>query len=126
MKKINMNPKGLKIGDCVIRAISYATNQSWDKVYQDLCSLGLKMKRMPNDKKVFNKYLEQLDWVKQKQPKTYYGKKMTVNEFSRDLATKQIYLISVRKHLTVLDNYELVDIWDCSNSSMGNYWTKRG
>ena len=30
------NPFGLRVGDCVIRAISKALNQSWEKTYIDL------------------------------------------------------------------------------------------
>jgi len=68
-EKINLNPKELKTNDCVIRAIAYAIHDSWENVYQDLCELGLKLKRMPNDKKVFEKYLDKIGWYKHKQPR---------------------------------------------------------
>ena len=32
-EKLNLNPKGVKACDCVIRSIAFATNQSWDTVY---------------------------------------------------------------------------------------------
>lgn len=44
----NANPKNRKTGDCVIRAIARATNQSWETVYAALCELGAKMKDMSN------------------------------------------------------------------------------
>ena len=43
-----MNPKAIKAGDCVIRAIAYSLDQTWEDTYNDLCALVLKMKRMPN------------------------------------------------------------------------------
>lgn len=36
----NNNPLGKSTGDCVIRAISIALNQSWDETYWDLCECG--------------------------------------------------------------------------------------
>lgn len=41
----NANPKGLKnANDCVIRAISFATNKSWDKVHTELFDIAMKKK----------------------------------------------------------------------------------
>ena len=81
MIKLNLNPKGWKTGDCVIRAIAYATQQSWDDVYKGLSDLGFKKKRMPNDKQVYEQYLKDLGWEKQKQPRKWDNTKYTVNEF---------------------------------------------
>lgn len=125
MKKLNLNPKGLKTGDCVIRAIAYATEQSWDKVYEDLCKIGLKMKRLPNEKQVFSKYLEDLGWKKFKQPRNWDNTKLEVCEFIEKEATFLKTIISLPGHLTVIDNYEIVDTWDCSHKKVGNYWVKR-
>lgn len=45
--KFNNNPKQNKTNDCVIRAISFATNKSWEDVYNDLTKLGCKKALMP-------------------------------------------------------------------------------
>ena len=55
--KENVNPKGNKACDCVVRAIVTATNEKWEDVYIDLCKLGLEMKDMPNAKPVWKKYM---------------------------------------------------------------------
>ena len=34
--RYNANPKGWKTGDCVIRAVAAATQQTWDDVYDEL------------------------------------------------------------------------------------------
>lgn len=136
MKKVNMNPKNLKTGDCVIRAISYALDKSWDEVYKDLCGLGLKMKRLPNEKKVYEKYLEQQGWSKAKQPRYTDGwnlLKYTLDGFRIQIASdfenySDKIIVSLAKHLTVLEynniTYEIVDTWDCGNKCVGNYWVK--
>lgn len=145
MKNLNINPKGIKTGDCVIRAIAYATEQNWDTIYKALCELGLKMKRLPNDKKVFHKYLDNLGWVKHKQPKEVdyengFGlkkKKYTIEELMQRIEIEHQRLgvgkviVSMPRHLTCIEpqdnwKYEIVDIWDCSNKKVGNYWTKGG
>ena len=56
--KENINPKGWKCGDCVVRACAKATNKSWDETYQALYEIGFKKKRMLNDDCVYCKFLE--------------------------------------------------------------------
>ena len=123
MKRINVNPKNLKTGDCVVRAIAYSLEQTWDETYHDLCELGFKMKRMPNDKQVYEKYLELKGWVKQKQPRTVLNSNLTILEFI-EYQLERKAIISVANHLTCVDNFELIDTWDCSHKCIGNYWIK--
>ena len=124
MIKLNLNPKGIKSGDCVIRAVAYATEQSWDKVYKDLCDIGFKMKRLPNDKLVYEKYLNQLGWLKQKQPRHPDNTKYCVYEFTEYKIVPGKIIVSVANHLTCIDNYEIVDTWNCGGKCIGNYWIK--
>lgn len=123
MIELNLNPRGIKTGDCVVRAIAYATQQSWDDVYKGLVEIGLKMKRMPNEKQVYEKYLDSLGWKKQKQPRKHNGFKYTIDEFIK-AAPKGIYIIKVALHLTVVVDGDIVDIWNCGRKSVGNYWIK--
>ena len=39
----NPNPEGKSVGDCVIRAISKATNKPWEQIYIELCLQGFIM-----------------------------------------------------------------------------------
>jgi hypothetical protein len=133
-EKLNLNPKGVKACDCVIRSIAFATNQSWDTVYLALSEIGLKMKRVPNEKKVYEKYLEQLGWVKHKQPRDYNNHKITVENFlsgfelMNNLKDGERMIMSMPSHLSACEwlGYEmkLVDTWNCSQKNIGNYWTK--
>ena len=134
-EKLNLNPKGVKACDCVIRSIAFATNQSWDTVYLALSEIGLKMKRVPNEKKVYEKYLEHLGWVKHKQPRDYMNRKITVEKLlniieSSDSDKKEgkRIIISMPSHISAAeyDKYQMVlyDTWNCSQKNVGNYWTK--
>lgn len=120
----NENPKNSKSsGDCVIRAISFATGNGWDKTFTDLCTLGLKMKAMPNDNKVYRKYLEQLGFEQRSQPRKPNNTKYTVKEFAKWAYPKNTYIISVANHLTVVRGGKIIDTWDCGDKCVGNYWT---
>lgn len=147
MVKLNLNPKGWKTDDCVIRAIALATNQSWDKVFTDLNEIAFKKKRVFNDPRVYNEYLKELGWNKQNQPRyhnyedgyrTSNYDKLTVYQFIRDLNSKlftggwehESYIVTVAHHMTCVklnedkSKYELYDIWDCGEKTIGNYWVE--
>lgn len=134
-EKFNINPKRIKACDCVVRAIGLALDKTWDEVFKALSDIGFKMKRMPNEKAVYEKYLEQQGWTKHKQPRLMDGGKLTVDQFAStfELAglKKSDYkkiIITVANHMTCIEwaGYEmqLLDTWDCSRKSVGNYWTK--
>ena len=57
-QKYNPNPQGNRVGDCVIRAISKITNQTWEKTYCELVIYGLMMCDMPSANHVWGKYLK--------------------------------------------------------------------
>lgn len=121
-QKTNVNPKGWKTGDCVVRAISKANNTSWEVTYQQLCEIGLKKCRMPNDKQTYEALLKQYKWIKQKMPRHADGTRFTVEELIDYI--REPMVISVAKHLTYSDGVALIDTWNCSGKSVGNYWIK--
>lgn len=47
-KRYNPNPDGKNVGDCVIRAISAATNQKWEQTFIALALQGYMMHDMPS------------------------------------------------------------------------------
>ena len=125
--KTNMNPKGWKTGDCVIRAIAYATNKPWAEVYKDLCEVGLKKCRMPNDDIVWQKYLKDIGWEKMPQPRKVNGDKYTVEKFADHVKLfigDKPAIVRVAHHLTVVEDGDLVDTWDCGYKTVGNWWVK--
>lgn len=131
--KENVNPKNLNVGDCVIRAIAKASGESWDNVYKELCEIGFKKKRMPNNKIVYGYYLKKKGWKKCKMPRHCDNTRYTVAEFLDEYANDndkmQNIIINVAKHLTcgAIDYYGvgvLYDTWDCSQKCVGNYWIK--
>lgn len=118
----NANPKNLRASDCAFRAISLFTGNSWDKVYTDLCAYGFKMRRAPNEKKVYEKYLDDLGYIKQSQPRKSDGTKYTVREFCK--RSEGTILVSTANHLSCIVDGKVNDTWDCGSDCVGNYWKK--
>ena len=55
-KYYNPNPDGKMVGDCVIRAISKAINQDWEKTYVGVATQGLMMHDMPSSNSVWGSF----------------------------------------------------------------------
>lgn len=53
----NPNPDRKLVGDCVIRAISKAMNQSWEDTYMGIMLQGFAMHDMPSSNDVWGRYL---------------------------------------------------------------------
>ena len=121
--KYNNNPKNKKTGDCVIRAIATATNSSWEYVYIKLAELGIRKGLIINDPNNWQKYLEILGYEKQKMPRRSDRTRYTLEEFATEIAEEnKIYLVRLAGHLTVIKNKNLIDTWNFSYKSVGNYW----
>ena len=62
--RVNPNPRGKSVGDCTIRAISIALNQSWDMTYWEICKQGFIMCDMPSANHVWGEYLETKGFIR--------------------------------------------------------------
>jgi hypothetical protein len=121
-KEANANPKRRKTNDCVVRAICNVTGKQWSEVYNKLCAIGSEMYLMPNDKRVYTKYLAELGWQKQPMPKKENGIRFTLKEFVE--ANGKITIVaSVVKHLTAIVEGELHDTWNCGHKCIGNFYS---
>ena len=121
--KINLNPSGRKQGDCVCRAIAKASNFNWGVVYRALCAIGNQDFCMPNEKRAYEKYLNQLGFSKRPMPRFPDNSRYTVMEFA-NANPKGIFVISVANHLTCIVDGVLYDTWNCGGKSVGNFYSK--
>lgn len=121
--RFNANPKGRKTGDCVVRAICTALNESWEDTYRGMLDVALETGYAISCKDNFAEYLRRKGYDKQKMPKKPSGKKYTIREFCDELAkSKYTYIINIANHVTVVRNKNVYDLWDCSGKSVLNYW----
>lgn len=113
----NPNPMRLRIDDCVVRALSLATDQSWDEVFQDLCALAARLKRMPNDCNVYRTYLQNAGFTRT--PVSYQKgfKRPTVASFTQD-HPRGAYVLEINKHVVAVRDGRYLDIWDCGEKCL--------
>lgn len=125
--KHNNNPKNRNTGDCVIRAIALATNNSWENAYRELAERGIKKGYLPNLPPIWRKYLQDLGYEKQKMPIRKDNTRYTIEEFCNEIAEpKTTYVVKVINHLTVVKDKNLYDTWNCSSRSVMSYWILKG
>lgn len=127
----NANPKDRRTADCVVRAIAVSSGKSWDKVLDGLVEVAHKYKIMVNDIPCFDRYLQSLGYTKMKQPRKPDNTKYTGEEFCRDYLGKFILgeydvVANIGGHHTIaIVDRQVVDIWNSSYKTIGNYWIRR-
>ena len=118
----NNNPKGLKIGDCVIRAISTALNQTWERTYIDLCIEGFLFADMPNSNAVWSSYLINKGYKRRVVPDTCPNC-YTIGQFAEDHPTGT-YIVATGSHVVCVKDSQVMDNWDSTGETVAYYFTK--
>lgn len=110
----NKNPLGKLEDDCVIRAISCATNKSWDYVYDGLSDLAQQNGTMMNSKGFVIWLLD-----------TYFKRVPVLPERVGDIAKMypdDIVLCTVRGHICCVKFGVIYDTFDPSNRLLEEAW----
>mgnify|MGYP006916220930 CR=1 FL=1 len=79
----NPNPSGKKVGDCVIRGISFLTGEEWETTYLKIVMQGFEMFDMPSSNAVWAEYLRRRGFKRYVIPDTCPDC-YTVKEFCKD------------------------------------------
>lgn len=125
-----VNPKNKLCGDCVIRAISTALEQSWEETMREMTEVGIKLGLPFNETKTIDKYLIERGWIRHKQPRHSDNSKIRGIEFCAEMQEKEIasYMNVIASigshHITCIINGKIHDTWNCSNNCIGVYWTQ--
>lgn len=112
----NMNPEGDFTGDCVTRAISYASGYPYYKIQDKLYYVG---RLLECDELCVDCY----DFLLTK----YFGYEpiqcddVSLFEFAEH-HKDGLYLVRSNGHISVLDNYCVIDTWDCRDMILTNAW----
>ena len=106
----NPNPRSRRVGDCVVRAISKALNQSWEETYIELSLLGYIMGDWGSSNAVWNAYLIsqgfKRDIVSTDCPDCY-----TIENFCNE-HPKGTYVIGTGSHAVAVVDGILFDSWN--------------
>lgn len=106
-KYYNANPRQRRVNDCTVRAISLATNKTWDETYQELSSFARSQAIMPDEVEYIDEYLD-------RHFKKLCGCKedrITVREFVLD-NPMGTYLITMSGHITCCIDGYIYDTFD--------------
>lgn len=120
----NANPEERNTTDCVVRAISAATEMEWEDVLMGLTKCAIKHKLMVHDPDLYAKYLKELGWEKQKQPRKSNGQKYRGYEWAPLIKENAIAHIGAH-HIVFVGHGKVWDTWNSSEGIIGNYWVKR-
>ncbi|MCQ2507287.1 MAG: hypothetical protein MJ097_00700 [Dorea sp.] len=121
-KYYNPNPQAARVGDCVIRAVSFATGQSWEKTYLDLCVYGLIYCDLPSSNGVWSRYLLDKGFRRYIVPDTCPSC-YTVRQFTED-HPKGEYILAISGHVVAVKDGNHYDTWDSSDEVVVYYWMK--
>lgn len=118
----NPNPKAVRVGDCVIRAICGVTGKDWVDVYTSLCTEGLVHGDMPNSNAVWGSYLRGMGYkrsaLSDECPDCY-----TVEQFCKDHPHGK-YVLALSGHVVCVKNGDYYDSWDSGKECPAYYWCK--
>lgn len=114
----NANPNASRVGDCVVRAISKATNQSWEDTYIQICDEGLQLYDMPSANHVWGAYLERMGFTRKMVPEF-----CNVRCFCRN-HPKGSYVLAISGHVVSCVDGDYYDTWDSGDEIPIYYWEK--
>ena len=118
----NPNPKNQRVGDCAVRAISKATNQSWKDAYIGLCSEGLAIKDMPSSNIVWGNYLRRFGFEEKSIPHICPAC-VTVSGFAEDHPEGR-FVLATQNHVVAVINGDYYDTWDSGDEIVLYFYEK--
>lgn len=118
--RCNPNPLGKQTSDCVVRAISIATEQSWKRTYRDLCAMGEIECEMPSSNYVWGLYLKEKSGEQFLLPESCPSC-ITVRAFSKKYP-EGIYVIGTGSHAVAVIDGDYYDSWDSGNETPSYFW----
>lgn len=121
--RCNPNPLGKQTGDCVIRALCIALEQSWKRTYRELCDLGEIEAEMPNTNSVWGLYLK-LHGAEQFLLPDDCPQCVTVRAFC-ERYPEGVYVIGTGTHAVACIDGDYLDSFDSGSESPAYFWRVR-
>lgn len=124
MGYVNYNPNPMRktVGDCVIRAISMATDKDWDTVFLELMLKAFDMKDIPIADNVWGSYLRDQGFKREVIPDTCPDC-YTVADFIND-NPYGTYVLGTGSHAIAVKDGKYFDSFDSGEESPVFFWKK--
>jgi len=107
--------KDLVMGDCVIRAISIANSEPYNRTWEILFEKALVDGFFPNDDRVSEKVLKEYGWHKTKIAHQKLRTKTIYENYK--LHEDRFYILHIRGHWVAMCNNVFYDTWDSYSSN---------
>lgn len=120
--KYNINPQRKNVGDCTIRAISKALDQSWEETYTGIALEGFAMCDMPSANHVWGAYLRSKRFTRKIIPESC-PIDYTVKDFSKD-NPQGTYILALSGHVVAVVDGDYYDTWDSGDETPIYYWER--
>lgn len=117
------NPKGHRVGDCSVRAISKALDVDWDTAYCMIAAEGYLEKDMPSSDAVWGAVLIK-NGFQREAIKTDCKDCYTAEDFCRDHPDGRTYVLAFGGHVATVKG-DLFDAWDSSQLSPQYYFYRK-
>lgn len=118
----NANPYKIRVGDCVIRAISKALNQSWEDTYIDLTIQGYLLGDLLSSNAVWDAYLKSKGFKRQIVPNDC-PECYTIEDFCNE-HPQGTFVIGTGTHCVAIENGYVFDTWNSSGECPIYYYHK--
>lgn len=122
----NPNPLSGHVGDCVIRAVTKATDSTWEQTYIRIVVYGFIMCDMPSANRVWRQYLKDKGFKKYLIPDSCPDC-YTVQDFCVDHPVG-IYILGIdgrnSGHVVAVVDGDYYDTWDSGKEIPDFYWRK--
>lgn len=125
----NENPKNRITTDCVLRAISKATEKGYILTLTEMTEFQIQTGYDRESTECIDKYLNSIGWKKMPQPKKLDGTKYTGKELCMLIQNGKIpnknMILNIGGHHTVaIIDGKVWDTWNNTSGCVGNYWVK--
>lgn len=120
----NPNPTHKRVGDCVIRAISKATGQTWDETYTGIALKGFEMSDLPSANAVWGAYLRDKGFKRHIIPDHLLAE-YTVSDFAKD-HPNGTYILAIEGHVVCIQCGNWFDSWNSEHELPIYYWSMEG
>jgi hypothetical protein len=120
--KYNPSPKGARVGDCAIRAVSKALDISWEQAYARIVAKGFDMCDMPSSNAVWGAVLHDNGFVRETIPNTCPDCYSLI-DFCRD-NPRGLFVVGMSGHVVTVVNGDYYDSWDSGHEIPIYYWRR--
>ena len=120
----NPHPSKKKIGDCVIRALTKALGQTWEKTYIELMIEGFSRYDLPNADIIWGKYLIKKGFERKLISDDGFGE-YTVGDFAKDNPEGTFVVSMPGNHVVTIVDSDVYDTWDSRYEIPSYYFCKK-